>query len=221
MTDKSKSPLAQSLDVMLSDGPLWMKGDASAVSFHATKLLHTCEGGAVIAPGRAQQARLHRMCNFGLRDGQLAELRINGKMPELHAAIGFALLPDVDREMPARRAVRGWYDDAPRSIPNLHLHSFPELGSKSLLYYAIRIPSAMRSKAQQALLQRNIAARPGFPLLCGAGTAYPHAPIHSTARTAVAPQSGPDLMCLPLHSDVKRADVDRVADGLASVLARG
>ncbi|MFD2842352.1 DegT/DnrJ/EryC1/StrS family aminotransferase [Paracoccus cavernae] len=74
--------------------PIGNFGDASAFSLHATKLLHTAEGGFVVTrAGKADSLR--RMRNFGLEQGRVTGVGLNGKMSELHAAMGLALLPSL------------------------------------------------------------------------------------------------------------------------------
>lgn len=209
---------AQSPDIALEDGPLWLKGNASALSFHATKLLHTCEGGAVITPDRRDKPLLSRMRHFGMKHGVMIEPGTNGKMSEMHAAMGLALLPDFDTEMAARRALRAEYDQALDQIPGLRKHSFPELGSASLLYYALRMPADRRDAVQAALLSERVLIRAGFPLLCGPGTAFPNVPIHTAYGAPIAPDAAPEVICLPLHGHMRRADVHRIARCIETTL---
>lgn len=78
-------------------------GDISTLSFHATKLFHTVEGGALIIRDPEQYEHAQRMINFGFGpDGETTELGINAKMSEFHAAMGLAVLDSIDDIMTAR-----------------------------------------------------------------------------------------------------------------------
>ena len=72
-------------------------GDAATLSFHATKLFSTVEGGAIVFRNKKDLEQARRLINFGmLEDGRLGDFGINAKMSEFHAAFGLACLPDVD-----------------------------------------------------------------------------------------------------------------------------
>ncbi|MFT6206158.1 MAG: dTDP-4-amino-4,6-dideoxygalactose transaminase [Colwellia sp.] len=80
-------------------------GDASILSFHATKLFHTLEGGAVIFNNEDDFKRAERMINFGIHTdtGDISRPGTNGKMSEAHAAMGLAMLEDIDFVLTRRR----------------------------------------------------------------------------------------------------------------------
>ena len=86
-------------------------GDVSTCSFHATKLFHTGEGGAMFANDKALQQQLFYSHNFG-HDGPLAfhGLGINGKISELQAAMGLAVLPHIDNILAERKKVVDFYN---------------------------------------------------------------------------------------------------------------
>ncbi len=88
-------------------------GDASATSFHATKLFNTCEGGAVIARDDAVAARIAKYKNFGIvAEDDIEDVGINAKMSELNAAFGLAVLERIGSEKAARREIVATYNNA-------------------------------------------------------------------------------------------------------------
>lgn len=203
---------AQSPDISVEDTPLWTLGNASAISLHATKMLHSCEGGAVLTPKADDQHALARMRHFGMSNGNMTHIGTNGKMSEINAAMGLALLPKLPAEMETRRRLRDAYDEHLSGVNDLVLHSFPHLGSPSLLYYAVRLPAALRSSVYMDLLNERVISRPGFPILCGEGTFCAQEEIHTTLPTAAAHAGSEELLCLPLHGRMNTNDVKRVAD---------
>ena len=202
---------AHAFGVTLRGQPIGHFGDAAAFSLHATKILHTAEGGYVVTR-RAQALALRRMRNFGLEGGQPVGLGLNGKMSELHAATGLALLPDLPGEMASRLALRQAYDAALDGVPGLRLHRQRNGASESLGYYALRLAPKLRARLHRALAAHGVMARDHFPLLCGPGTPFPAARIvTATGGPALAPKLGPELLCLPLHGRMGPPEVARIA----------
>lgn len=81
-------------------------GDAATLSFHATKLFHTGEGGAIVFKKKEDLERAKKMINFGITGPEaIEELGINAKMSELHAAMGLCVLDEKESNHDARVAV--------------------------------------------------------------------------------------------------------------------
>lgn len=80
-------------------------GDVSVVSFHATKLFHTVEGGAIFTNDTKLAEKIRQIQNFGINGAEITEIGINGKMSDFHAAMGLALLPHIDRIKRDRAAI--------------------------------------------------------------------------------------------------------------------
>jgi len=79
------------------------RGDATTLSFHATKLFHTCEGGAIVFRNKADFEKARLLINFGIEDFEkIGPLGINAKMSEMHAAMGLCILDDIDDILDAR-----------------------------------------------------------------------------------------------------------------------
>ena len=208
---------AHAFGMTFNGQPIGSYGDASAFSLHATKILHTGEGGFVVT--RAQLSReLRRMRNFGLEGGLPVGCGLNGKMSELHAAMGLALLPDLTAELTARQNLRHAYDAALGGIEGLRPHPTRRGASERLGTYALRLPPDRRERLHSALAQKGIFARDHFPLLCGPGTYWPDAEIVTgDGRPPVASRVGPEILCLPLHGRVTAGDVARIGEIAARV----
>jgi dTDP-4-amino-4,6-dideoxygalactose transaminase len=103
---------AHAFGVRLKGGSLLNHGDCSALSFHATKLFHTAEGGAVVCRDEQVAKRVFLMSKFGhLGEDEYLDLGINAKMSELHAFMGLAVLPKVPEVIAARKERSAWYDE--------------------------------------------------------------------------------------------------------------
>ena len=201
---------AHAFDVTFRDQPIGSYGDAAAFSLHATKILHTGEGGFVTTR-KSEASALRRMRNFGLESGRPVGRGLNGKMSELNAAMGLALLPDLAGELAARQSLRQKYDAAFGDIAGLRLHGTRPGASESLGYYALRLAPEQRERLHRSLAENHILARDHFPVLCGEGTCWPDAKIITgDGGPPVAPRAGSEVICLPVHGRVSAGDVDRI-----------
>ncbi|HBC3489961.1 DegT/DnrJ/EryC1/StrS family aminotransferase [Vibrio alginolyticus] len=95
---------AHAFSVNYLNKSLFSYGDISTVSFHATKIFHTIEGGAIITQCDEIAAKVKRLINFGLEDGKLVDsLGTNAKMNEFEAAMGLCVLDEIEHIKAARR----------------------------------------------------------------------------------------------------------------------
>lgn len=188
------------------------RGVATAYSLHATKLLHTGEGGFVATDDEQLDQCLRYAVNFGIDRAHDVHAGINGKMSEVAAAVGLATFPQVAAEVSARTALRAEYTAAAEQSSRVRPHA--PAHSRALVMEVVRCDPADQSRIIGELAARDIIAR-GFPALCGDRERYADQPVvGSTARDA-------DLLsrsaiALPFHGRVLRAHVDAIAEVLAS-----
>ncbi|MFN4153574.1 MAG: DegT/DnrJ/EryC1/StrS family aminotransferase [Paracoccaceae bacterium] len=206
---------AQAPDIQVAGKSICLWGDASTISLHATKLLNTSEGGAVVLRDPAQAVALARMRNFGLEQGRMTGPGINGKMSELHAAFGLAVLPRVAAETEARAQLRRWYDAALAGVPDLGLLRPRPGTTESHLYYTLVLPPDLRPAVIAALRAVDVLPRQPFPLLGIPGNDGELRPIRNPT---IAEGLAGRYLSLPLHSDMGRAGVERVSQAVRSVL---
>lgn len=99
-------------------------GDAATLSFHATKLFHTVEGGAIVFKRKEDLERARKMINFGITGPEtIEEIGINAKMNEFQAAMGLCVLDEMDANLTARAAVWRRYEQALSQILKLQVKS--------------------------------------------------------------------------------------------------
>jgi dTDP-4-amino-4,6-dideoxygalactose transaminase len=92
---------AHAFGVRLDTGSLMAAGDAAILSFHATKVFHTFEGGAIVCRDEALKARIDLLRNFGFKgETRVLATGINAKMNELQAAFGCLTLGSIDGRSP-------------------------------------------------------------------------------------------------------------------------
>ena len=188
------------------------RGTATAYSLHATKLLHTGEGGFVATDDEKLDRRLRHTVNFGIDRHHDLLAGINGKMSEVAAAVGLATFPQVAAEVAAREALRAAYTTAVEQSSLVRRHA--PAHSRALVMEVVRCDPADQSRIIRELAERDVIAR-AFPALCGDGERYADRPvIGSTAREA-------DLLsrsaiALPFHGRVLPTHVDAIAEVLTS-----
>lgn len=188
-------------------------GDAATMSFHATKLFHTVEGGAITFRDRDIFERARRSINFGapLPNGSDVDaLGINGKMSEIHAAFGLANLDVIDQIIQRRQAINLEYR---RLLSQDLVFSVPE-DQDNVSYCPVLLPSEECAKNVIAALEAsNIHARRYFsPALhetreFGDGTQCP-----------VASDISRRILCLPLYPDLELAEVKRISEIVKAAL---
>lgn len=141
-------------------------GDAATLSFHATKLFHTCEGGAIVFKRKEDLDRAKKMINFGITGPEsIEELGINAKMNELQAAMGLCVLDEMEANLSARKRVwNGYYSQLPQRL-TLQKRNFA--ASNNYTYFPVTLASEMEVRSLLLCMEsRNVYPRRYFyPLL--------------------------------------------------------
>lgn len=177
-------------------------GDASTLSFHATKVFHTAEGGGVVFRSPDALAAAREIINFGLRgaDKLPAGPGINAKLSEVHAAIGLAILDDMDDILEQRRErLDAFYAAIPQDCPQQEIAP----GTlRNAAYLPVQFPTpAQRQKSAEALATAGFKSRRYFyPSLAGDARVAPRA-------ASLAER----ILCLPLHHEMPMESVRSMA----------
>jgi len=197
-------------------------GDVSAFSLHATKLFNTIEGGLVTTRDPTLAKRLGLARNFGIESEEAVRcVGINGKMSELHAAVGLLNLNAAPAERAARKALRTSYDKIIANHPGLRTQVVQEDVIQSEQYYLLRVDPdefrASRDELYERLKHRKIFARKYFWPICTDYDCYRGMPIHSRSEIPVAEQIKTTLLCLPFHSGTTLDHVAAIAETIAEL----
>ena len=186
-------------------------GDASMFSFHATKVFHSIEGGAVTYGEESLSRKLDQWKNFGIRDGENVDYPGgNAKMNEFAAAMGICNLRHLDREIARRKGAAERYRERLQNIPGIRLCD-PQPGVISNYAYFPTVFDGYREtrdQIQEKLAGQQILARKYFYPLTNSFACYDFDP----ARTPVARHIAQRVLCLPLYADLTEEDVDRICD---------
>lgn len=118
-------------------------GDISTLSFHATKLFHTIEGGAIVTNDDALAARIRLLCNFGIVDTDVIQgIGINAKLNEFAAAMGLCILDDIEGILEQRAEIGQRYE---RTLADHFELQMPQPGSERNYSY---FPMALADELQ-------------------------------------------------------------------------
>jgi len=206
---------AHSFGTELDGRPIADFGDATVFSFHATKLFNTAEGGAVVARDENVKKQVELLRNFGIvNEVSVLVPGINGKLSELHAALGLSNLARVDAE----RTIRGKMAEIYRTnLPELAGFTciiLPERSSSSYQYFAIRIDSNISSITRDELYEKlksyNIFARRYFYPLCSTFPFYRNLPSSQPENLPVAHIAAEQVLCLPFYGGFGEAGAARL-----------
>jgi dTDP-4-amino-4,6-dideoxygalactose transaminase len=185
-------------------------GDVTMLSFHATKLFHAVEGGALIVADKDLDDRIRYSRNFGIRsEDSVPAVGLNGKMSELHAAMGIRVLQMLDEEIDRRHALGRIYEEMLGSVPGISIAAGLD---ESAQYLVLRIDkdSAMisRDELYNLLRPRNIICRKYFHPLCSTIPAYASHP--SARHLPHAERAAQECLAMPYHGGLSEDDVRRI-----------
>ena len=192
-------------------------GDFSILSFHATKLFSTAEGGAVVSHSEAARERIDFMKNFGIADEEtVIGPGINGKMNELQAAFGLLQLESIETEIASRRAMTQLYRERLAGVPGIRVqHDAPGVKHNYSYFPVIVDPDAYgatRDELWAALKEFNVITRKYFYPLCSHYPSYASLPSASPANLPVAERISQRVLCLPLYGTLAESAVDQICD---------
>jgi dTDP-4-amino-4,6-dideoxygalactose transaminase len=186
-------------------------GDAATLSFHATKLFHTSEGGGIVFRHPEDLELAESIINFGLVRGVPERIGINAKMSELHAAMGLAVLDDIDEILAQRMEVVNRYRQRLAGIVNEPLRASKT--SENGAYFPILLDSrVLRDRLLAALRSRKVEARAYFSPSLDSLQLYNG--IHSELATPLAQR----VLCLPVFPGLQRTEIDEICRVVEAVV---
>lgn len=195
-----------------------LSGDLSVLSFHATKVFNTFEGGAIVCPDAKTKQRIDYLKNFGFADEvTVVASGINGKMNEVQAAFGLLNLQYLDDNLATRKRIAQTYRDGLVGIPGIHCPPAPA-GQHNHAYFPILVDAdypLSRDALYQRLHDQGIHGRRYFYPLISSFPMYRNLPSANPDRLPVAKSLADRVICLPIYPNLAQADVLRVIDAIA------
>lgn len=184
------------------------RGTLSAYSLHATKLLHTGEGGFVATGSDALDSAVRHAVNFGIDGGSDRRAGFNGKLPELAAAVGLAALPRLAAEVAARESLRAAYTRLVSASSRVLEHA--PGAARALVVEVVRCAPDDQSRILRELAERDVIAR-AFPALCAEGQRYDEAIVVGSSGQAQA-ELARSAIALPFHGRVGQEHIDAISE---------
>lgn len=208
---------AHAFDVVHRGRPIGCWGSLSVFSFHATKLFHTGEGGAVVGPDDVMRRRVSLLRNFGIvNEDEVCGVGLNGKLSELHAALGIALFELVDEEIRARERLTARYNRSLAAVEGLRFQCRSADTLPNYAYYTVEIEEERfglsRDELHIALRAENVLARKYFYPLCSQNEPYKYLPSAEPAKLPNANRLASRILCLPLYGELQEEDVDKIIE---------
>ena len=191
-------------------------GDVSMLSFHATKVFHTIEGGALCfrEDGLAQKLALER--SFGVLGDELECFGTNAKMNEFSAAMGICNLRHIDEELASRGKAFARYAKHLSGREGITLLNFRDGIRQNYAYFPVLFTGAFgktRDDVIAKLAEQGIHARKYFYPLVSANKGFAD---DLTNLTPLAKAYSEQVLCLPLYAHLAEEDVDRICDIILS-----
>lgn len=207
---------AHAFGVRLNGKSLLEHGDCSTLSFHATKLFQTAEGGAVVCGDANVANRLFRLSSFGhTGEDHYVEMGINAKLSELHAAMGLSVLPLVEQHIARRRHCSERYDELIDPLPLQRPKQVGGLEYNYAYYPVLFRDRVTMMRARQALLDKDIMARRYFsPSL----NTLPFLRDSLRRPCPVSEDVASRVLALPLSAALTDAEIDGVVRCLREAL---
>ncbi len=187
-------------------GSILRHGDLSILSFHATKVFTTFEGGAIVSPDAKTKKRIDYLKNFGFADEvTVVAPGINGKMNEFQAAVGLAQLRHIDQAIAERAEIDQRYRELLADIPGIRCLSRPPSRRHNHAYFTILIGleyPLSRDELYLRLKESGIYARRYFYPLISDFPMYRALPSAKSAGLPTATDAARSVICLPIFPEM-------------------
>ena len=188
-------------------------GDASMFSFHATKVFHSIEGGAICFSDEVFGEKLYKLKNFGIASQESVEfVGGNAKMNEFAAAMGICNLRHIDGEIAKRKAAVERYRERLSGVDGITLCPIQENVQQNYAYFPVVFDKDVfglsRDEVMDNLAKEDIGARKYFYPLTNTFDCY----NYDANQTPVALEISKKVLTLPLYADLTVEDVDRICD---------
>lgn len=192
-------------------------GDMSTLSFHATKVYNTIEGGAMIMHDERTKRRIDYLKNFGFKgETEVIAPGINSKMDEMRSAYGLLNLKQVDAAIEARHQVAIKYREALKDVEGVSYWNDMPGVKHNYSYFPIFVDAKKYGMTRDELYfkmkEQNIFGRRYFyPLICDFST-YKGLPSSTRENLPNAYKMADAVICLPMHHALSKEDINRILD---------
>ncbi len=206
---------AHAFGVELNGESILNAGDLSTLSFHATKVFNTIEGGAMVMHDEKTKKRIDYLKNFGFAgETEVVAPGINSKMDEIRSAYGLLNLRQVDAAIEARHQVAMKYREALRSVEGIEFWDDLPGVRHNYSYFPIFVDQKSYGMTRDELYfkmkEQGILSRRYFYPLISDFTTYRSLPSATTDNLPVATKMANEVICLPMHHALTDENIERV-----------
>ncbi len=211
---------AHAFGVQLRSDSVLNHGDLSVLSFHATKVFNTFEGGAIVCHDAKTKQRIDHLKNFGFVDEvTVVAAGINGKMSEINAAFGLLQLKGIDAALELRKIIDARYRQLLSGVKGIHCPAVTGEKVANYAYFPILVQPDFplsRDALFDKLRDNNIYVRRYFYPLISDFPMYRGMPSAAHANLPVAKRVAEQVICLPIYPALSGEQVDLIVELVAS-----
>ena len=206
---------AHAFGVEVNGESVLTKGDMSTLSFHATKVYNTLEGGALIVKDEATKKRIDYLKNFGFAgETEVIAPGINSKVDEVRSAYGLLNLKQVDNAIAARQKVANRYREALRGVLGIRFFDDMPGVKHNYSYFPIFVNAEKYGMTRDELYfkmkEQGVLGRRYFYPLISTFSTYRGLPSAAPENLPVATKMANEVICLPMHHALTDEDIERV-----------
>lgn len=206
---------AHAFGVKCHCGSILKHGDLSVLSFHATKVFNTFEGGAIISQDKKTKDHIDQIKNFGITgETTVEQIGINGKMNEFNAALGLLQLKQIDIDIEKRQQIDEVYREGLKDIAGIKCFTYSNMEKGNYSYFPIFVEDnypMTRDQLYYKLKENGINGRRYFyPII----TKFPM--YQNTIDLTSANKISEKVICLPIYSKMEIKDTRLILDIIKS-----
>lgn len=203
---------AHAFDVSLDGQSILGRGDLSVISFHATKVFNTFEGGAVVSHSLEMKQRIDDLKNFGIRDQvTVADVGINAKMNEFSAALGLVQLSNIDSNIAERQQIDAEYRKQLQGIGGIELLEYLPTQTSNFSYFPIFVNQDFPLTRDELFYEfekvKVFARRYFYPLMSDSA---PYRDQVLSRALSVAKRISSQVLCLPIYPGLTTQQISRI-----------
>ena len=208
---------AHAFGVEVNGDSILNAGDMSTLSFHATKVYNTIEGGALVMHDEKTKKRIDYLKNFGFaNEVEVVAPGINSKMDEMRSAYGLLNLRQVDTAIEARHQVAIQYREALRHVEGITFMDDMPGVKHNYSYFPIFVDvekyGMTRDELYAKMKELNVLGRRYFYPLISEFSTYRGLPSSSKENLPNAHTMANSVICLPMHHELSQSDIERIID---------
>ncbi|MFA6831664.1 MAG: DegT/DnrJ/EryC1/StrS family aminotransferase [Bacteroidaceae bacterium] len=210
---------AHAFGVNVNGESILKAGDMSTLSFHATKVFNTIEGGALVMKDEKTKKRIDYIKNFGFSgETTIVAPGINAKMDEVRAAYGLLNLKQVDAAIIWRKQVADQYREVLRGVEGITFFDEIQGVDSNYSYFPIFVDKVKFGMSRDELYfkmqEQNVYGRRYFYPLISTFSTYKSLPSAASSNLPIATKKGDEVICLPMYMGLTKEEVTRVLNSI-------